>query len=150
MIEEIKAVPNLSWLPSESYEEASYGGLKCWGGADDSGVDVVRAATSGHDDTTTPMVSCSGRYQDAATSRMPPFWVILRWFWTLSYPSDGGSAALIAICHCGDVPEYLFMASDQFLANGGGLTRRTSKVTADFRFLRFYKRGISHDWRNFQ
>jgi len=76
--------------------------------------------------------------------------VILGRFWSVRYPTDGSIAATISICHCGDVPEYLFMASDQFLANGGGLTRRTSKVTADFRFLRFYKRGISHDWRNFQ
>ena len=68
-------------------------------------------------------------------------------FWTLSYPSDGGSAALIAICHCGDDPESYFMVLDRFLSNEGGLARRRSKVTADFGFWSFFMRWITHDWR---
>ena len=63
----------------------------------------------------------------------------------MRYPTAGGCAASIAICHCGDVPESYFMVLDRFLSNEGGLARRRSKVTADFGFWSFFMRWITHD-----
>ena len=40
--------------------------------------------------------------------------VILGRFWSVWYPTDGGSAAFTIICHCGDGPESSIMISDQF------------------------------------
>ena len=50
--------------------------------------------------------------------------------------SDGAVAAFIAIYHCVNSSEALFVVSDRFLWNGGGLILRRSKVLVESVFWR--------------
>jgi len=44
---------------------------------------------------------------------------------------DGDGAVFSTICHCGDGPKSIVIVSDQFLSNGGSLTRSETKVMAE-------------------